>query len=796
MTELVVLNLGRGSLHTGFLGVSISIYGNNEFDTRQCESHLVGSLPAAPQLQNLYYRWQLLYESLYRLRQISVREDDDDGLEIDESDITHVSESDFNYICSELQKTLNKWLDTEEFRPLERQIRSRFDPNQEIRIVIQTEDNIIPKLPWFSWQFLQDYSRSEVAFSGLNFATGTQVHLQRKKCRILAILGDSTGIDVERDRALLESLPDAEIAFLVEPQRQQFNDYLWEEQGWDILFFAGHSRTHPEGMTGRIDINPEEDLTIEELNHGLKRAIAQGLQLAIFNSCDGLGLAQQLTVVNIPQTIVMKEPVSDRVAETFLTYFLTAYAQGNSLLVSVREARERLQGLEGDFPGASWLPVMFQNPAAIPLRWGRSPSPVLTHSPTHQKIQQGLLISGIVTLLVMGMRWLGMLQPLELSGYDVLMRLRPSEPPSEELLLITIDTEDMTFQDQQDYLREGSLADEALAQLLAKLQPYQPSVIGLDIYRNPPIIDPDAQTKVTQWEAEQLIYICQIGGRGGEAEVLPPPNVDLDQVGFSDLPLDPDLVIRRQILGMAPGTPDGCYTSESFSFLLAKHYLATKGIEPQRLDQNTFKIGDGYFEKVEPPVGGYQKLDAGGFEVLLNYYNGEEIAPTIPLRKVLDGSMNEELSALVRDRVVLIGNIDRSFKDYHQTPFSRGSQGIEEVAGLEIQAHATAAIISAALGKRPSLWWLPQWGDLFWVWGWSLTVSSIALLLKFRLVTLIIIGTSSIALLTVTCWLVLSTVGGWLPFVPALLAISLSLASIVIFSSKLSPPSNPPKIGG
>nr|WP_017295798.1 hypothetical protein [Geminocystis herdmanii] len=39
----------------------------------------------------------------------------------------------------------------------------------------------------------------------------------------------------------------------------------------------------------------------------LNQAIKQGLNLAIFNSCDGIGLAQELSKLNIPQVIVMRE---------------------------------------------------------------------------------------------------------------------------------------------------------------------------------------------------------------------------------------------------------------------------------------------------------------------------------------------------------------------------------------------------------------------------------------------------------------------------------------------------------
>ena len=65
--------------------------------------------------------------------------------------------------------------------------------------------------------------------------------------------------------------------------------------------------------------------------------------------------------------IVMREPVPDRVAQEFLKYFLQAFARGDTLYLSVREARERLQGLENQFPCATWLPVICQNPAEEPF---------------------------------------------------------------------------------------------------------------------------------------------------------------------------------------------------------------------------------------------------------------------------------------------------------------------------------------------------------------------------------------------------------------------------------------------
>jgi CHAT domain len=271
------------------------------------------------------------------------------------------------------------WLNAPSFQLLDRRLRESLDRHEQIRVLLRTDVTAIQKLPWHEWDFFEQYTQADIAFSPLSYESwqpSAPAH-SSKKVRILAIFGHAQGLDLDSDRAQLETLPNAEILCLVEPTRQHVNDALWERP-WDILFFAGHSQTHPsqdqtrslqQGETGRIDLNPTDQLSLSELKYGLRRAIAQGLQLAIFNSCDGLGLAHELQHLHLPQMIVMREPIADSVAHSFLTYFLAAYAQGLPLHLATRQARERLQGLEQQFPCASWLPLLLQSSIANPPTW-------------------------------------------------------------------------------------------------------------------------------------------------------------------------------------------------------------------------------------------------------------------------------------------------------------------------------------------------------------------------------------------------------------------------------------------
>lgn len=367
MSQLVVFKLGQGDWQQGFHSVTIQLWPDA---LTQTSAQWTGSLPAHPQLPKLYDRWRLLY--LARSRRIASRKLAQPLIEIEDEGVTNVSMADLDQLCQQLQQEINGWLDSSSFSKAERRLRTQLLPTEEIRVIVETDDSDLRRLPWHLWSFFEDYPQAEVALSVPEYGSAGLSRRRADRVRILAILGNSEGIDIQQDRALLEKLPAAETVFLVEPQRQDLDRWLWDEQGWDILFFAGHSASHANGETGEMVINARDSLTISQLKNALRAAIAKGLRLAIFNSCDGLGLARAMADLNIPQLVVMREPVPDRVAQAFLTELLTTFARGKSFYQSVRQAREKLQGWEDEFPCASWLPVICQNPAETPKQAANS----------------------------------------------------------------------------------------------------------------------------------------------------------------------------------------------------------------------------------------------------------------------------------------------------------------------------------------------------------------------------------------------------------------------------------------
>lgn len=354
MAKLVVIKL-EGDFHRQGFGVTLEI--GTEGDRPSIE--IPGKLPPAPDLPIRLQQWEAKYRQIDTLRGLKPKQIIYNGSL--EQRVQECRDS-----AKILSECFQEWIESKDFLVIDKTLREELNRDEIVRVLIRSNQSFVQKLPWHLWDFFERYPKTELALISPSAKRVDCLKLPQNTVKILAILGHKEGIDIETDRQLLEMLPQAEVTFLVEPTPQEISDRLWEES-WDILFFAGHSETQED--RGRIYINPTDSLTLEELKYALTQAVARGLQIAIFNSCDGLGLARELAELNIPQTVVMREPVPDFVAQTFLQYFLAAFSRGESFYLAMREARERLQGLEGEFPCASWLPVICQNPTMMPPSW-------------------------------------------------------------------------------------------------------------------------------------------------------------------------------------------------------------------------------------------------------------------------------------------------------------------------------------------------------------------------------------------------------------------------------------------
>lgn len=359
--KTVILTIGDGDFESGFPVVVKMFKANELFPVQQ----LIGNLPPAPDVYSSYDTWQSYY--LAYISPLNHR------MERKLKFHTNSSSYELDRKAENLQNSMNKWLKSESFLHCVDSLRMNILLTDEVRVFIETKNQVLWRLPWHLWDFFQDYPKAEIAFSLPRYSRYTKIKKSTSttnKVRILACLGYSREISVDKDRSLLEQLPSsAEIVFLVNPSCAQLSEILWEAQGWDIFYFAGFSNSDSDGSNGKIYLNSTDTLTANDLKYALERAMGRGLKLAIFNSCNGLGIGNELANFGSLTTIVMRDLISDAVAHTFLKHFLEAFSSGKSLYASVRETRERLHGLEDIYPGASWLPVIFHNPAEAPPTW-------------------------------------------------------------------------------------------------------------------------------------------------------------------------------------------------------------------------------------------------------------------------------------------------------------------------------------------------------------------------------------------------------------------------------------------
>ena len=356
MSKLVVFNIGEGNFEQGFpVTLLVGEEGKLPYKDHQ------DKLPPAPELPELYRQWQQKYYGLEAMRRV---------IKVPPAQITNVSSEDCEKAAEALEACVKEWFERSSLVNLRSHVLEEVGKIESARVIFQTQDELLRKLPWHLWDLFIKY-RPNAEFSiSARYAPDTPA--LKRPIKILAILGGNEGIDVTEDLKLLKELPATKVTLLEKPKREELNNQLWDRP-WDILFFAGHSSSQEGGKRGVIQLNDTDSLSLSQLRYALKKAIANNLKLAIFNSCDGLGLANELADLQIPQAIVMREPVPDRVAQKFLRYFLEYFSKGESFYLAVRQAREKLQGMEDEFPGASWLPVIYQNPAQKPLIWPRSP---------------------------------------------------------------------------------------------------------------------------------------------------------------------------------------------------------------------------------------------------------------------------------------------------------------------------------------------------------------------------------------------------------------------------------------
>jgi adenylate cyclase len=391
-----------------------------------------------------------------------------------------------------------------------------------------------------------------------------------------------------------------------------------------------------------------------------------------------------------------------------------------------------------------------------------------------------LMTSAIVAGVVIVLRQVGTLQNYELDTYDSFLRSHAQQNLDDRLLVVGVN--EIDIQRRNEY----PIHDGTLAEALQMLEANQPRAIGIDIARDFPH-EPGHAALIQQIQSSDRIITSCVLSSAEEPGVAPPPGTPNDQVAFADFSQDPDGLIRRSTLLAVPSAsqvpivkPSICSEADpnnqqiSLSLSLALKYLDAEGVTPEPSNEGYLQIGPTLFRPLTSDAGGYQSIEAGSYQVMLNYRAPASIRQ-VSLLDVLEGRVDP---GWVRDRIVIIGYTSQIAKDSFLTPFSASLSGNRLMPGVMIHAQATSQILSAVLDGRPLIWYWPLVGEMLWILGWAIVGGAIAWAVRKTLLFLLL-EVAALGALATLCYL-LFLESGWVPVVPPAIALLGSAIGVIL----------------
>ncbi|MGG6264733.1 CHASE2 domain-containing protein [Leptolyngbya sp. AN03gr2] len=373
----------------------------------------------------------------------------------------------------------------------------------------------------------------------------------------------------------------------------------------------------------------------------------------------------------------------------------------------------------------------------------------------------------VIAGCVIGLRSTGLLQVWELGALDSFFRMRPIESVDDRILIVGIREEEL-----KQY--GWPFSDRTLAQLLQKVQAGQPRAIGLDIYRDVPVLEGHSELVQAFRTMPNLIGIQQMPDPDGQGVSAPPELERLGQVGFNNVVYDSDRKIRRALLYWFDA---GKQKHRSFSMQLALLYLQEKGIQEEgaKHDRGQLQLGNAVFQRFRGNDGVYVNADAGGYQIVSNFRGRSGHFDTVPMQDIMSGKVP---ASQLRDRIVLIGSLAPSLKDYSATPFTGNINAAPEyVAGVEIQANFISDLLSATLNNRTQLKSWNESIEYLWILAWALIGTGVSWRLRLPQRNFIAVFALGAGLVGICYGLFLA---GWIvPLIPTGIALFASSTAVI-----------------
>lgn len=382
-----------------------------------------------------------------------------------------------------------------------------------------------------------------------------------------------------------------------------------------------------------------------------------------------------------------------------------------------------------------------------------------------------LTLGLIASAIIIGLRSAGFFQFVELATYDIYLRLKEQQnvPEPRVVLVQTVETDIQK-------LGEWPLTDSRMAETLNKLLANAPRAIGVDLYRDIPV-SPGTDELNSLLTSDQRVFIIEKFGADKSKHVAGPAVLrGTEQIGFADVPVDDDGVVRRGLLFL----DDGENFSVSLALRLVMAYLAEEGITPQpgSPNQEHIRLGEVTFAPFEASDAFYSNADDRGYQYILDFKGGANRFKTYSLSDVLEGRADPNA---IRNSVVIFGVNAESVKDEFLTPYDRFTARGQATAGIAVHGYEVSQLIRAALDGDAPMQFLTDRYEHLWILIWGLVAAMVGLFarstLRFSLFTttglLLLAGTTVLAF--INHW--------WLPVAPVAIAWVTSAGLVTAFLS-------------
>lgn len=313
--------------------------------------YLSAELPYPSLVGERYQEWHIAYLNFYRrlvsapLQTAPLPADELRGRAAESGSFSATEDWRSQLVQAEAQllTEFHRWLNSAQLVEIRRQIVQIATPAPSephlpyLDLFLSCNAPELDHLPWEVWEMGREFAATsairvvripKTIRSSIHSFVRSADHSYRRKSRILVILGDETGLNFQTDRQAVQSLAKlSEIQFIGwQPDQDrktlptQIAEAIADPRGWDCLFFAGHS--NETALTGgKLAVAPGIAISISEIMPHLKLACDRGLRFALFNSCNGLSIAEALVDLGVSQVVVMREPIHNQVAQEFLIQF-------------------------------------------------------------------------------------------------------------------------------------------------------------------------------------------------------------------------------------------------------------------------------------------------------------------------------------------------------------------------------------------------------------------------------------------------------------------------------------------